>query len=343
LLYVSTRNKTDSYTSNRALHEQSAPDGGMFVPFRLPQYSIEDIAVFTKRTFGENVAAILNLFFSSKLSGWDVDCCIGRYPVKIRTMGHRIVIAELWHNLESRYNYIEESLFQRVSADQRHAPTPWFRTALRIALLFGLYGQLLASGVTDVDTAFPAGDFSFPMAAWYAKKMGLPINRIVCACNENGSIWDLLHKGEINTGAPVVKTELPELDVAYPAFLEQWIFDLFGADECKRFLERCRMRGIYQIPEESLGPVRESIAAAVVWKKRVDAITVSFYRTNSYILDPLTALSFGAVQDVRARTGENKITLIFSENDPRFSSGKIAPILGISDATLIELINSYKE
>ena len=315
----------------------------MFVPFRLPQYSDEEIAVLGNRSFGENIAAILNLFFSARLSGWDVDCCIGRHPVKLRMLGHRIVIAEIWYNLESRYRYIEDSMYHRIASVKDSAPTPWFRIALRIALLFGIFGHLLASGKTEADIALPSGDFSFVMATWYARKMGLPVGRIICACNENDNVWDLIHRGELNTGAAAVGKQLHGSDAVYPIYLEQLIFDLFGADECKRYLEKCRAHSNYQIPEESAKTICDTISAAVVWKSRVDAIMASFYRTNAYILDPHTALSFGAVQDFRAGTGENNTTLIFSEIDPLCLTDRIAPVLGTSAADLQNMLNTDKE
>jgi len=100
VLYKTTRDDNDTYTAHRVLHENRASDGGVFIPFRMPLFSEKEIAELVSVGFGETVAAILNKFFSCHLTGWDVDFCIGRNAIKLDTMSHRMVVAELWHNPE---------------------------------------------------------------------------------------------------------------------------------------------------------------------------------------------------------------------------------------------------
>ena len=78
MLYLSTRSKADSFTAYRVLHSDAAPDGGMFLPMQLPVQNDADLAAFAQMNFGEAAAAVLNLFFGTKLSGWDVDFAVGR-------------------------------------------------------------------------------------------------------------------------------------------------------------------------------------------------------------------------------------------------------------------------
>ena len=94
MLYVSTRNKMDSYTAYRTLHEEYAPDGGQFVPFRIPSFTNEEREALQEKSFSQIVADILNLFFAARLTGWDVECCIGRNPVRLERMNHRLIVAE---------------------------------------------------------------------------------------------------------------------------------------------------------------------------------------------------------------------------------------------------------
>ena len=81
MLYVTTRGKYDAFTAARTMNLDRGPDGGLFIPFRLPQLTRDEIIALGSKTFGQNVADILNLFFSTRLSGWDVDMTIGRSPV----------------------------------------------------------------------------------------------------------------------------------------------------------------------------------------------------------------------------------------------------------------------
>ena len=79
MLYATTRSKTDTYTAHRTLFEDRAPDGGFFVPFRMPNVDIQSLK---ENSFSEAVAEILNVFFSTGITAWDVDCCIGKSAAK---------------------------------------------------------------------------------------------------------------------------------------------------------------------------------------------------------------------------------------------------------------------
>lgn len=343
MLYVSTRNRAEVYTAHRALHENLAPDGGKFVPFQLTAFEKDEIAQFKEKSFGETVAHILNLFFSARLNGWDVDFCIGRNPVKLISIGRRTVVGELWHNPVAAYTYVEKSLYTKLTG-KTQTPTEWAQIAIRLAVLFGLYGELSRAGIESVDIAVAAGDFSVPMAAWYARQMGLPVGTIICSTNENSAPWDLIHRGEFNTGTTVLKTDLPDLDIAHPVGLERLIYGTLGDEEVKRYLAVSAKGGVYHIAEmDVLATLSHKLYACVVGTKRVDSVISSVYRTNDYIMDPYTALSYGGLQDYRARTGENRTTLLLAERSPVAFVQRIANAIGITVKDLSNRLNTPKE
>lgn len=344
MLYISTRNKADSFTAYRALHEDRTPDGGSFVPLRLPVLEMSQIQALKEKSFGQNIAEILNLFFSARLTGWDVDFCVGRYPVKLVSIKHRVVIAQMWHNPQSRYDHMVHSLYNQICGEDACAvPTQWAKICINIAILFGLYGELSRIGITDMDISVPAGDFSLPVAAWYAREMGLPIGVIICGCNENGSVWDLLHRGEFDTDAALIHTELPELDVCLPACLECLIHSSLGTEETLRYLEACEKKETYSPNAQQLFALNKGMYAAVVGKNRIETIISSMYRTNRYIIDPYTALSYGSLQDYRAVTGESRDTLLLACTNPVLAADKISSAIGISEKELIAQVNTPKE
>ena len=94
MLYVTTRDPRDAYTANRALSENRCPEGGFFVPMRLPHYGESEIAELAEKSFSQNVADILNLLFATQLDGWSVEFGIGRYPVKLVALNGYIAILE---------------------------------------------------------------------------------------------------------------------------------------------------------------------------------------------------------------------------------------------------------
>lgn len=333
MLYVSTRNRTNSFTAHRALHEDRAPDGGMFVPFQLPFFTDSLIRAMQEAAFGEVVANLLNLFFSTRLTGWDVESCIGRHPIKLVAMNHRLIIAEVWHNLESDCAYTEQVLYNRLCGSDGEQVTDWAKIAIRIALLFGIFAELSASGLCQMDISVTAEDFTTPMAVWYARRMGLPISTIICCGDESSAAWDLIHRGELNTNAAF----------NHAGGLERLIYGTLGLQETLRYLDVCHRRGTYQISELAQQTLGSGLFAAVVGSTRVPSVISSVYRTSGYILDPHTAVSYGGLQDYRARSGESRATLVLAQRSPVFDAEKITGILGISAEELIKCVNAYKE
>ena len=333
MLYVSTRNKLDSYTAYRALHEDNAPDGGSFVPFHLIPFTQDELNILKEKTFSEAVAQILNLFFSCRLSSWDVEFCIGRYPHRIELLNQRIAIAELWHNTQDTYRHLVQSLYQKISGEtdrQKEVPQ-WFQIAIETAMLFGLYAELQKNGVESIDVAVTADDFLYPISAWYAREMGLPIDCIICGCSESSNIWDFLQRGELDLSRSVSCAVLT-------GCLERLLYNTLGAEQIQLYLDACESGQPYILTEEELNLLNSGFFAAVIGKKRIGSVINSIYRTNTYIADPATAVSYGALQDYRAQTGENRLTLLMARCNPMLNSNEITSAIGLSEDELRAMI-----
>ena len=332
MLYVSTRNKYDSFTAFRALHQDHTPDGGLFVPFRLPAYDKAALKELKDGSFSQNVAGLLNFFFSAGLTAWDVEACAGRYPVKTHTMPHRIFMAEVWHNLDSQYSAMENSLYQKIAGSGK--PSSWAKVAIRIAVLFGLYPQIPVEQGECFDITVAAGDFTQPMAAWYARKMGLPIGTIICGCTKNSGAWDLIHRGEFATGAAVLPTQLPELDVSSVSGVERLVYEVFGADRACAYRDICQKKGTYQLLGEDMNLFGKGLFSSVVSDQRAWETVNSTWRANGYITDPYTAMVYASLQDYRASTGESCLTVVMAEHSPVLFVEGICKTLSISEEQL---------
>lgn len=340
MLYITTRTKHDPQTASHTMNRNRGSDGGLFLPYHMPKLEQEEILALGERSFGQNVADILNLFFSTKLTGWDVELSIGRYPVKLKPMNFRMVMAEVWHNVDWKFSRLIRSLAHRLHPDGELAsePSNWVEIAVRIAVLFGIYGELLRDGTLEgtrpLDVAVSTGDFAGPMAVWYAREMGLPVGTIVCGCNENGGVWDLLHRGEMDTDGVAVQTTTPECDHILPPDLERLICGVLGQEEANRYLWTSLEGGTYTLNEEQQLRLGQGMFAAVVSRNRVETIIPSVYRTNAYILDPYAALAYGALSDYRARRGMSNTALILCEKNPICSAGIVADAMHITPAEL---------
>lgn len=300
MLYVSTRNRTDAFTAYRAIHQEQASDGGVLVPFHMQALEHEALRTLLTQPFGQIVARVLNYFFPLQLTGWDVEFCIGRFPVKLKMMDNRVILGETWHNAQSTYRYLEQNLYARISATHGKTATFWASNVIRTAVLFGLFGELASAHIYSADVSVAADDLSMLLAVWYAKRMGLGIGTILCGCDENSVAWDLLNRGEFHTNA--LKNNDREA-----CGVEQVIYELFGANEAKRYLHAYAERGIYEVDHEIFQASNHEIYVAVVGKTRTEFIA----KQNQ--LDLVGAKSYGALQDYRAHKGENRPTLLFTE------------------------------
>ncbi|MBQ6839611.1 MAG: hypothetical protein IJO45_02845 [Oscillospiraceae bacterium] len=334
MLYITTRNPADSFTAHRVLHENRASDGGSFVPMQIPVFSEENLCALKELPFGDVVAQVLNLFFDKKLSGWDIGFSVGRTPVKITTMSHRLVIAQLWHNHGGDYSYLENSIYSKLSGATEKTIPEWPRIAIRIAVLFGVFSELGKHNIDSFDIAVPTDDFLLPVAAWYAKRMGLPMELIICGCSESSGVWDLIHRGEFSTAG---------FDTENLCGVERLIFDAFGREEALRYLGVSQRRGVYKLTQEQQAVLNQRLFGSVISEKRLASIVKSVFRTNDFILDLHTAASYGALQDYRARTGESRATLILADRSPVRAHTDIGQILGLSRDEIENRLNTQKE
>lgn len=312
MLYTSTRGEKDAFTAPRTLSSDIAPDGGLFVPFRFPIYSPKEIRSFAELSFGESVAKILNLFFSSKLTGWDVDFAVGRMPVKFFRMNHRLIVGELWHNVGGDYSHFVNKLYERIClAESSKLPTDWARVALRIAVLFGVFSRLMSEGFVGsdrpLDLALNADDFTLAMAAWYCRKMGLPIGVIICGCIGNSGLWDLLSRGEYSAASVPEEIWLPH---------ERIVYETLGVQASAEYSRRCAAGRPFLSPEESFERLRSGIFASVVGKERVNSLVNSVFTSSGYRFSEEAAVAFGALQDYRAGNNEGRSSLILADSNP---------------------------
>lgn len=307
MLYLSTRNKADSFTAYRVLHAETAPDGGMFMPMQLPVQDDVALAAFERMSFGETAATVLNMFFATQLTGWDVDFAVGRQALELVSAGYKVSLAESWHNPAGAHSYLVQRLYNLVIGEKFSTVKPnlWFQTAVNIAVLFGIYGKFCRQEIYEFDLAVETGDLQLLLAIRYAQKMGLPIRKVILGCMDGDGLWEFVSYGDYSTNR---KDRIK----GFEALL--WLE--FGYQEAEIYAVSVQNRHIYRLKEWKLDQFRKDLFPTVVGDSRVKNVIDSTLHTNNYRMERSTARAFAALQDYRAKTGENKITLLFSRNSP---------------------------
>ena len=344
MLYVTTRSKRDAYTPQRVLTRSRGEDGGLYIPMHMPAFSETQLDDFVSKGFNHCIAEILNLQFNTKLTSWDVDFAAGRHPVRLKKLNQRIVMGELWHNTDWKFSGMVAHLAQCIRKEQTNCVTEeWANIGVRIAVLFGIYGELKRAGLANTkqpfDVSIVSGDFSGAISAWYAREWGLPIGNIVCCCNENNDIWNLFCHGQMRTDGVVRKTETPDADVTLPESLERLICAVGGYEAVEDYLF-CVRRGLTYYPEEHLlRKLRRGLHISVVSQPRIQQTIPNVYSGTGYVLSPYDALTFAGLLDYRSRTGANAYAVILSEKAPGCDLNYVADALKISASELKAYFN----
>lgn len=343
MLYTTTRGKHDVVTAYKVIHNDCHTDGGLFIPFRMPQFSKEKLDFFASASAAQIIADVLNAFFALKLTAGDVEKVLGRQSLKTHAIGRALHTVELWHNVGADVNWSVQRLSDCIrGGSKRTTPTNWMHIAVRIALLVASYGRLWATcGIHQnqmLDVAVTSGDFAMPMAAWYARKMGLPIGNIICGCNANGGVWDLFNRGEFATGDLLIRTSTPNVDIVVPRNLERLIHASLGIEENVRYLQCCAKGRNYILSEENAANVANGMFAVVISDSRVENIIPGFWKTNGHVLSPYGALAYGSLQDYWATTGCTRMALLIEERSPRLDASFVSGLLSMNEMDLRRMI-----
>ena len=303
MLYLTTRNKTDSFTAYKVLHSESATNGGQFLPMQFPVLTDYQLAALEQMSFGETAAFMLNLFFGTKLTGWDVDFAVGRQAMVLKNIGHSVMVTESWHNPAGKHDYMVSRLFAIALGEKYPSikPSLWFRTVIDIALLFASHAKMCQSGICKFDIAVESADLQMLFALRYAQKMGLPVGGIIMGSVEGDGLWEFISYGDYPTGRKIL-----------PSGMEALLWLEFGPDTAQEYLATANRHGIYKLSPVQLTKFRADLFVTVVGDGRAEAVAAGVKHTNEYSMDRSTARAFGALQDYRSKMGEKSTTMLYS-------------------------------
>lgn len=338
MLYVTTRNAQEHYTPAYTLRDSRSKDGGFFVPFHVPVFSDEEIRNMHGAAFGQCVAEVINRLFQTQLTGWDIEFAIGRYPVRLRPLGHRIWVAETWHNIHWNFDHVVSKIAALIDKNG-YPQSAWVGTAVRAAVLFGIYSELSSSGSQPMDVSVASREESFPMSVWYARQWGLPIGNIVCSCSEDSGIWNLITYGQMRmgegSGAAEADQESGTLDS-----VEQLLFVCGGSDETAHFLDSQKRRQLYTPTSDTVfNHLQQGVFASPVSKQRIMDTIPAVFRTHGCLIDPVTSWAYSGLLDYRARTGIIRPSVIISENSPVYSISTITEATGFTEEEVRRILD----
>lgn len=168
------------------------------------------------------------------------------------------------------------------------------------------YAKLLGSGeLTDgelMDVVVPTGNFGNILAAFYAKNMGVPIRKLVCASNENKVLYDFFENGVYDKNRPFILTSSPSMDILISSNLERLIYRIAGNDseKCAGLMKALSGEGSYQITEEMKQGL-ESFVGGYAGEEQTKKSISSYYKEEQYVIDTHTAVAAAVAKAYRGQ------------------------------------------
>lgn len=183
------------------------------------------------------------------------------------------------------------------------------------------YTRLLKEGkIADgeaINVVVPTGNFGNILAAFYAKNMGVPIAKLICASNENKVLYDFFRTGSYDRNREFVLTSSPSMDILISSNLERLIYRIAGNDAGKNadFMNALAKSGVYSITEEMKAQLGDFYGNYASEKETADSIR-SLYEKTGYVMDTHTAVANAVYQKYLNETSDQTKTVIASTASP---------------------------
>ena len=203
------------------------------------------------------------------------------------------------------------------------------------------YTRLLADGTIKagdpVNFVVPTGNFGNILAAYYAKRMGLPIGKLICASNSNKVLFDFFETGEYDRNREFILTSSPSMDILISSNLERLIYHISedDADRCAAFMKELKETGKYNITEEMRAQLSDFVSGFADEEQTAAEIREVF-ENDGYVIDPHTAVASSVYRRYRRETGDSTPSVIDSTASPFKFEGSVMKALG-QDTSLPDL------
>lgn len=209
------------------------------------------------------------------------------------------------------------------------------RLAPQIVYYFSGYLDLVKSGKLnpgdEIDIAVPTGNFGNILSAYYAKKMGLPVGKLICASNKNKVLYDFIRTGIYDRCRSFYRTSSPSMDILVSSNLERLLYLVSGCNDkqTNEYMRLLNKEGKYAVTDEAMLAINNDFLA--YWTdEEGTASAIRFIKEQyDYLPDTHTAVALDAVRQYRKETGSTTPILVASTASPFKFPKTILKALGI--------------
>ncbi|KAI4447061.1 Threonine synthase [Eubacterium plexicaudatum ASF492] len=190
------------------------------------------------------------------------------------------------------------------------------------------YARLLARGEIQegeaINVTVPTGNFGNILAAFYAKNMGIPIAKLICASNENKVLYDFFETGRYDKNREFVLTSSPSMDILISSNLERLIYRIAGNDAQKNAacMKQLSLEGVYEISDDMRMELQD-FYGNYAGEKETEETIAKLYKKMGYVMDPHTAVAACVYEKYRQAYQDSKKTVIVSTASPFKFTGTV--------------------
>lgn len=206
------------------------------------------------------------------------------------------------------------------------------RLAPQVAYYFKAYRDLLLNGEIKmgdkVNFVVPTGNFGDILAGYFAKKMGLPVGKLVCASNTNKVLTDFFENGVYNKNRSFYVTNSPSMDILISSNLERLLYLTCGDEKCANYMAQLKENGQYKLEKEELDKINSEFDAGFTNEEETIKTIRDVYEKCGYLMDTHTAVAWNVYEKWLAKTNNKDKTVVLSTASPYKFSNSVMNALG---------------
>jgi threonine synthase len=213
----------------------------------------------------------------------------------------------------------------------------WGRVLPQIIYYISAYCDMLRDEAIQpgeqINICVPTGNFGNILAAYYAKQMGLPVNKLICASNSNNVLTDFINTGVYDRNRQFHNTISPSMDILISSNLERLLYLLSEEDDqlVASYMEQLKQEGRYQVSEALLKKIQKNFSAGYANEEETRATIAAMKKANGYLIDTHTAVAFKVLEDYRNETGDETVSLVASTASPFKFGSAVLRALGVTN------------
>ena len=226
----------------------------------------------------------------------------------------------------------------------------WGRLVPQIVYYISAYCDLYRAGKIalgeEINFVVPTGNFGNILAGYYAKSMGLPIAKLICASNRNRILTDFLATGVYDRNRDFHPTTSPSMDILISSNLERLLYLASGQDDklIAEWMNALSANGRYEIPQELLQSLRCDFAGGCCDEAQTAAAVRSAWEKYGFLSDTHTAVALHVLDEYRAQTGDMTQSVVVSTASPyKFAASVLEALEGSSPANEFDALAELEQ